>query len=481
MGVSLCKNDDSRMIGDQLLTLFIKEPLSALTDIVGNVSAFKAGCIVCLHLGQGMSVSELRRDNVFADRTDLSRLLGCLCSGSVRNYFALLAASCTAVIMSRRSGMPNSVKAMTERIAVIGVKRVAAGKAGLFRITSFGTSGRYNARRIGVIKLRKRNGIFAVAVDTAVGNVSALQAGRVGLVFDDEVVSGRAHDALIIEAAGRALVFRYAVGHTVVFLNDRSMPFVSERRRFGAFYLLSATDTDRISARDTGRMNGMYVGQIVLVQVLTKLLGRDSRCHVVGEVSRGEGYVSVRVRSGNGGKLSVRNIPDYDIIGVLITKHVRDTYGCRTAKVADVFVGGKREIVYLFIAEKRLLLGGKICAADGVIPFLSLKRSRRDLNIASAFAELILYALVKSDDRIVQRHLVKRADVAARHIGRASACRNGILRSIAFAFRAVIRDHSVDALNGVLYPGMSAFIGIRDLSLGRSVIFTAFILTELKL
>ena len=109
------------------------------------------------------------------------------------------------------------------------------------------------------------------------------------------------------------------------------MPLVTERCSLRAFNLLSATDANAVSALGTGRKDGMYVRQIVFLQILTKLRRLDGCRHVVREVRRRKRYVSVRILSRNGCELSVRNIPNYDIIRVFTVKLVRNTYGCRTA------------------------------------------------------------------------------------------------------------------------------------------------------
>ena len=226
----------------------------------------------------------------------------------------------------------------------------------------------------------------------------------------------------------------------------------------------------------------MYVCQIVLVQIFAELLGRNRRCHVIGEVRGGEGYVSVSISSGNCSESAIRDIPNYDIIGVLaVCKNVRNTNGCSTAEVAYIFCCGNGKVVYLFVTKQRCLLGGKISVGDSLISPVALESSCGNLNIASAVSKLILNALVESDNCVVKRYLVQRTNGVTRNVCSSSVCRNRIFRSVTSFSRAMISYHIVACLNVILNPIVSIGIAVRNLALSSFVIFTIFIFTILKL
>ena len=219
----------------------------------------------------------------------------------------------------------------------------------------------------------------------------------------------------------------------------------------------------------------------MLTEILTELLGADRSCYVVGEVSRSKRYVAIRISSGNCGELTVGNIPNNNIVGIFVTKHVRYTYGSSTAKVAHVLRRGNGKVIDFLIAEQRFLLGSKISTRDSVISVISLKSSSRNLNVASTAAELILNTLVEADNRIVKRYLVQGANVAARHVSRRSACRNSILHCGTSCRSTVVRDHFIDELHVIDSPCVSGGITIGNLALNCIVILTALVLTVLKL
>ena len=162
-------------------------------------------------------------------------------------------------------------------------------------------------------------------------------------------------------------------------------------------------------------------GKSMLIQVFTKLLGCNGRCRIVGKMCGCKRNVSIRVRSGNAGERSVGDIPNDDMIRILSIQFIRDPHGCRTAKIAYVFGCSNGEIINHLIAEQSLLLGRKFFPADSGLSLGALQNSCRNCNVASACAERILNALVKSDHGIVQLYFVQSANVATRHVCRGSA------------------------------------------------------------
>ena len=199
------------MIDDQLLSAFIKEPFSASARVVSNASVFKTSCRVSLNLRQAVRMRKLGNYYVFANGTNLRRCFGSLSSGSMRGYFTVFTANGTNMIMSRGIGVPNCIKVVTHCIAVICIKSITASKTSLFSITSFLAGGGNYTRSIIVVKLRKRDSIFAIAVNTAVGRVSAVLTRGINLSLKCVVVSRRSNYGCVVEITARALVLCFTV------------------------------------------------------------------------------------------------------------------------------------------------------------------------------------------------------------------------------------------------------------------------------
>ena len=348
--VTECRYNNILMIGNCVLALHVVIPFAARANVISDITnATACRCFFRDSLSHAMHMIFDRLKHEFANGANLRGLLRSLCSGSMCGNFTVFTANGTVVIMSGRIRVPNSVIAVTECIQIIGIERVTASQTGFFRITSILASGGYHVRYVIMAQLRNCNCIFIIAVYTSVRSISALRTGSVFLILKHIVVSRGAYVCFIIKIAVRALIFRYTISRTVVFRNNGCVPFVTESCRFRAFDLLSATDTNGISPLSTGRKNGVHVCQIMLFQILTELFRRNRRCNVIREVSCRKRNISVRIRSGNCCEFTVRNIPNNNIIRIFSVKHVRNTYGCRTAEIAYVFGCGNSEIINLFI------------------------------------------------------------------------------------------------------------------------------------
>ena len=217
--VSMTKSNEHNVcvIGHKLLCILVKEPLTASTNVILFITVLLTGRRICKEMGHILVlVSKLGRDNVFANRTKLSVLLGCFLSGRVRLYLIASAANETNVIMSLLCPLVTRAKGMAE-CGNVGGLNVCTKRTGSLSVAARFTGRCYGLADVLVSELLLGHDILVVAVDTAVNRASLAMAGRSRIGGENVIVSGRGNNGFKRGIAIRAGIF----DHTVILTGGR--------------------------------------------------------------------------------------------------------------------------------------------------------------------------------------------------------------------------------------------------------------------
>ena len=139
-------NDNAFVVSDNVLTSLIVVPLTARTNVIGDITYLVAGGDFFIYgFSSRMNVILNRLDYEFANRTNLRGMLGSLCSGNMRRFIGYLCATSTFVPVSGFIYAPSRRVTVSVRLLFCAGVAVSAMNASERSKSVFGTSGSFNA------------------------------------------------------------------------------------------------------------------------------------------------------------------------------------------------------------------------------------------------------------------------------------------------------------------------------------------------